>query len=165
MDYAMITVSSETHLPGSRSRQKDQALFADIMAADWLSKRGVPFNRPYVPDAASSGSALLDDILAMGAVNAICVRDVKIDAGHQMAVPADPVFLKWGKSVGWIRSGKQVPRFRKTTCFRYLSRKQGYRSAGTGLTAMRLDVPAAPGSRWITPLGPVPPTQKVARSY
>lgn len=165
----MTTASPETSLPGPLTqvgRQEDCNLFADIKTADWLDARnGLHINGQGFQQG-SSGSILLDDIRAADAVNTIRAHsDEPDEQGDQMAVRADPIFLKWVKGVGWVRSWTPVVAPGKAIRVGHLTEQPRHLSDRTYRSAKRLGRPAAARTRWMLPQGPAPPTWKAIRKY
>lgn len=168
-ENAMTTASPETSFPGSltqEGRQEDRNLFADIKAADWLDERNGLHTNGQGSRQVSSGSILLDDIRAADAVNTMRAQSDEPDEPRdQMAVRADPIFLKWAKGVGWVRSWALVVVPGKAMRVGPPTEQPRHLSDRTYQSAKRLGRPAAARTRWMLPQGPAPPTWKAIRKY
>jgi hypothetical protein len=160
----MTDDSPDIFLPGCRSLHEDQALFADIKAADWLGERDGRHTDDLDLKQESSGSRLLDDIRAMDVVNMVRSR-CRAEADEPLDHMADPIFLKWVKGVGWVRSLTPVVAPRKAIRVGHLTEQPRHLSDRTYRSAKRLGRPAAARTRWMLPQGPAPPTWKAIRKY
>ena len=164
-ENAMTTASPETSFPGSRT-QEDRNLFADIKTADWLDARnGLHINGQGFQQG-SSGSILLDDIRAADAVNTIRAHSDEPDEQRdQMEVRADPIFLKWVKGVGWVRSGTPVVVPGEAKRVGPPTEQPRALSDGACQSVEPFAVSTAARTRWMLPQGPAPPTWKAIRKY
>lgn len=159
----MTTGSTETSLPGSltqEGRQEDCNLFADIKAADWLGERVGRHTNDVDLKQESSGSALLDDIRAMDVVNMVLA-----EADEPLDRMADPISLKWVKSVGWVRSGTSVLVQGKAMRFAPPIEQPRTLSDRACLSVGPFAVSTTVYARWIRPQGRGPPVCKAHRSY
>ena len=159
----MTTGSTETSLPGSltqEGRQEDCNLFADIKAADWLGERVGRHTNDVDLKQESSGSALLDDIRAMDVVNMVLA-----EADEPLDRMADPISLKWVKSVGWVRSGTSVLVQGKAMRFAPPIEQPRTLSDRACLSVGPFAVSTTVYARWMRPQGRGPPVCKAHRSY
>lgn len=156
----MTDDNPDIFLPGSRSRQEDQALFADIKAADWFGKRNGGHTEGRYLQHEPSGSRLLDDIRAMDVVNMVLA-----EADEPLDRMADPISLKWVKSVGWVRSGIPVVVPGKTIRFAPPTEQPRTLSDRACLSVGPFAVSTTVYARWMRPQGRGPPVCKARRSY
>lgn len=159
----MTNDNPETSLPGPCSQQEDQALFVDIKAADWLGERNGWHTDGLDLQQESSGSRLLDDIRAMDAVNMVRSR-CRTEADEPLDRMAAPIFLKWVKGVGWVRSGTPVVAPPKGVRVGLTAERQRPRSDGTYPKSIKtFSVSTTAYARWMRPQGRAPPFCKVNR--
>ena len=159
----MTTGSTKTSLPGSltqEGRQEDCNLFADIKVADWLGERVGRHTNDVDLKQESSGSGLLDDIRAMDVVNMVLAA-----ADEPLDRMADPISLKWVKSVGWVRSGIPVVVPGKTIRFAPPTEQPGTLSDRACLSVGPFAVFTTFYARWMRPQGRGPPVCKAHRSH
>lgn len=159
----MATGTTETSLPGSltqEGRQEDCNLFADIKAADWLGERVGRHMNDVDLKQESSGSDLLDDIRAMDVVNMMLA-----EADEPLDRMADPISLKWVKSVGWVRSEIPVVVPGKTIRFAPPTEQPRTLSDRACLSVGSFAVSTTVYARWMRPQGRGPPVCKARRSY
>ena len=159
----MTTGSTETSLPGSltqEGRQEDCNLFADIKAADWLGERVGRHTNDVDLKEESSGSGLLDDIRAMDVVNMVLA-----EADGPLDQMADPISLKWVKSVGWVRSGTLVIVLGKVIRVGPSTEQPRTLSNRECQSIAPFAVSTTVYAWWMLPQGRGPPVCKANRSY
>ena len=159
----MTTGSTDTSLPSSltqEGRQEDCNLFADIKAADWLGELVGRHTNDVDLKLESSGSRLLDDIRAMDVVNMVLAA-----ADEQLDQMADPVSLKWVKSVGWVRSGTPVVVPGKAIRVGPPVEQPRALSDRACQSVGPFAVSTTVYARWLRPQGRGPPVCKALRSY
>jgi len=163
----MTTVGPETSLPGSltqEGRQEDHNLFADIKAADWLDARDGSHTNGQGLRHRSSGSVLLDDIRAMDAINTVRSR-CRAEADEPLDQMADPISLKWVKSVGWVRSGTLVIVLGKVIRVGPSTEQPRTLSNRECQSIAPFAVSTTVYAWWMLPQGRGPPVCKANRSY
>lgn len=159
----MTTGSTDTSLPGSltqEGRQEDCNLFADIKAADWLGELVGRHTNDVDLKLESSGSRLLDDIRAMDVVNMVLAA-----ADEPLDQMADPISMKWVKSVEWVRSGTPVLVQGKAMRFAPPTEQPRTLSDRACLSVGSFAVSTTVYARWMRPQGRGPPVCKAHRSY
>ncbi len=156
----MTDDSPDIFFPGSRSRQEDQALFADIKATDWFGKRNGWHTDGRDLQHEPSGSRLLDDIRAMDVINMVLA-----EANEPLDQMADPISLKWVKSVGWVRSGTPVVVPGKAIRVGPPVEQPRALSDRACQSVGPFAVSTTVYARWMRPQGRGPPVCKAHRSY
>lgn len=160
----MSNDSPDTLLLGSHSQQEDESLFADIKASDWLVARNVRRISGQDLKQGSSGSILLDDIRAAGAMHKISARIDEPNERHdQITARADPIFLTWVKSAGWVRPGTLLVTPPKGVHVELIAELQIALPDGACQSAKPFAVSLAAYVRWMLPQGPATPIWKANR--